>query len=160
MPVSLTTHAVRYFRGIAGDDGQTDADLLGRFIDRRDEAAFALLVRRHGAMVYGVCRRVLRTDQDAEDAFQATFLVLVEKARTVVPREAVGNWLYGVARRAAMLARRTIIRRRERVGTMSDCPAPEPLDELRVALDEEMSRLPDMYRTVPQQASCEVEASQ
>jgi DNA-directed RNA polymerase specialized sigma24 family protein len=74
--------------------------------------------------------------------------VLVEKASTVVPREAVGNWLYGVARRAALLARRKIVRRRERVGEMPDCPAPEPLDDLRVALDEELSRLPDVYRTV------------
>ena len=71
-----------------------------------------MLVRRHGPMVYGVCRRVL-PDQDAEDAFQATFLVLFEKAREILPREAVGNWLYGVARRAALLARRTIARRRE-----------------------------------------------
>jgi RNA polymerase sigma factor (sigma-70 family) len=150
MPTSPTAHAVRYLRGIASDAGQADADLLGRFIDRRDEGAFALLVRRHGAMVYGVCRRLLPTDQDAEDAFQATFLVLVEKARTVVPREAVGNWLFGVARRAALLARRTIARRKEQVGEVSECLAaePEPLEELRAALDEELNRLPDTYRTV------------
>jgi hypothetical protein len=95
MPVSLD--AVRYLSGIASDE--TDAEILGRFIDRRDEGAFALLVRRHGAMVYGVCRRLL-PEQDAEDAFQATFLVLVEKARTAAPRE-VGNWLHGVARRGS-----------------------------------------------------------
>jgi hypothetical protein len=70
MPVSRD--AVRYLSGAVG--GETDAELLGRFIDRRDEGAFALLVRRHGPMVYGVCRRLLPTDQDAEDAFQATIL--------------------------------------------------------------------------------------
>jgi RNA polymerase sigma factor (sigma-70 family) len=144
MPVRVSRH----LWVIASDDGATDAELLGRFIDRRDEAAFALLVRRHAAMVYGVCRRILPTAQDAEDAFQATFLVLVEKAQTAVPREAVGNWLYGVARRAALLARRTIVRRGERAAEMGAYPAPEPLDELRLALDEELSRLPDVYRTV------------
>ncbi len=126
----------------------TDADLLGRFIDRRDEAAFAALVRRHGPMVYGVCRRILPTTQDAEDAFQATFLVLVEKAREIIPRGAVGNWLYGVARRAALLARRAIARRRERAGEMPERPAPDPLNDLRMVLDEELGRLPDSYRTV------------
>jgi RNA polymerase sigma factor (sigma-70 family) len=144
MPAS----AIRLLRVIA-DDGQTDAALLGRFIDCRDEIAFSMLVRRHAPMVWGVCRRVLPTDQDAEDAFQATFLVLVEKVRAV-PREAVGNWLYGVARRAALLSRRTIVRRRERTGEMGECPAPEPspVAALQAALDEELSRLPDAYRTV------------
>src|SRR3954464_9254656 len=120
----MPVNAVRFLRVIAGDE-TTDADLLGRFIDRHDEAAFALLVRRHGAMVYGVCRRLLPTDQDAEDAFQATFLVLAEKARTAAPRE-VGNWLYGVARRAALLARRAIARRRERTGHVPERSATQP----------------------------------
>src|SRR5262245_35759082 len=108
MPVST----VRLLRAIE-DEEQTDAELLGRFIDRRAEVAFALLVRRLGATVAGVCRRSRPTGQDAEDAFQATFLVLVQKARTA-PREAVGSWLNGVARRAALLARRAIMTRRER----------------------------------------------
>src|SRR5262245_59467150 len=142
MPVSRD--AARYLSGTAG--GETDAELLGRFLDRRDEAAFALLVRRHGPMVYGVCRRLLPTDQDAEDAFQATFLVLARKARAAAPRE-VGNWLFGVARRAALLSRRSIARRRERVGDVPERPA-TPRDELRAVLDEELSRLPDTYRTV------------
>ena len=142
MPVS----AVRILRVVA-DAEQTDAELLGRFIDRRDEAAFALLVRRHGAMVFGVCCRLLPTDQDAEDAFQATFLVLAEKARAVAPREAVGRWLHGVARRAALLARRSIARRRERMGEVPELPANRTV-ELRAMLDEELARLPDAYRAV------------
>ena len=143
MPVS----ALRVLRAVAGEE-PTDAELLGRFADRRDEAAFALLVRRHGAMVYGVCRRMLPAP-DAEDACQAVFLILAQKARNAAPRE-VANWLYGVARRAALLSRRTIARRRERTGEMHDRPAPEPspLSALRAALDEEFSRLPDIYRTV------------
>src|SRR5215467_935520 len=79
--------------------GMTDGQLLGCFIEHRDEAAFAALVRRHGPMVWGVCRRLL-AHHDAEDAFQATFLVLVRKAASVSPRGMVGNWLYGVARQA------------------------------------------------------------
>ena len=143
----MLASAARVLRGIAGEE-QTDAELLGRFVDRRDEAAFALLVRRHGAMVYGVCRRVL-PEPDAEDAFQATFLVLAQKARTAAPRE-VANWLYGVARRAALLSRRSIVRRRERTGEVPDRPAPEPnpMAESLAALDEELSRLPGAYRTV------------
>src|SRR5947208_145739 len=115
MAVSL--NAVRYFCGTTS--GETDAELLGRYVDRRDEAAFAMLLHRHAPMVFGVCRRILPTDQDAEDAFQATFLVLAEKAKTAAPRE-VGNWLHGVARRAALLSRRSIVRRRERLGDLPE----------------------------------------
>src|SRR5215510_4089838 len=94
--------------------GLSDGRLLGSFVERHDEAAFEALVRRHGPMVLGVCRRVLGCAHDAEDAFQATFLVLARKAASVSPRELVGNWLYGVAHRTALLARRTDARRRER----------------------------------------------
>src|ERR1043166_4598985 len=79
----------------------TDGQLLDRFIAGRDAAAFEALVLRHGPMVFGVCRRILRHRQDAEDAFQATFLVLVRRAAAVNPREMVGNWLYGVAQQTA-----------------------------------------------------------
>src|SRR5438132_12714784 len=99
---------------LCGAAPRTDAELLDQFLVRRDEAAFAALVRRHGPMVLGVCRRLLRHHQDAEDAFQATFLVLVRKAASVVPREQVGNWLYGVAYRTALEARALAIRRRTR----------------------------------------------
>src|SRR6476646_8133350 len=74
-----------------------DGDLLDRYVRDRDEPAFGEIVRRHGPMVWGVCRRILGPSADAEDAFQATFLVLVRKAPTIVPRSRVGNWLYGVA---------------------------------------------------------------
>src|SRR5271169_374344 len=91
--------------------GLTDGQLLECYIRSQEEAAFAALVRRHGPMVWGVCRRVLRCHQDAEDAFQATFLVLIRKARSLVPREMVGNWLYGVAHQTALKARATSARR-------------------------------------------------
>src|SRR3954453_14670883 len=84
----------------------SDALLLGRFVDQWDQGAFRDLVGRHGPMVLGVCRRILRDPHAAEDAFQATFLLLVRKAGTVRKRESVGPWLYGVARRVAMEARR------------------------------------------------------
>src|SRR5579875_1508280 len=92
----------------------TDGQLLEDYIKRRDEAAFADLVWRHGPMVWGVCRRLLCNHHDAEDAFQATFLVLVRKATSIVPREMVANWLYGVAHQTALKARATAATRKSR----------------------------------------------
>ncbi len=139
-------------RGALGLDGDvTDGQLLGRFLARRDEAAFEALLRRHGPMVLGVCRRVLGNSHDADDAFQATFLVLVRKAATVRPASAVGNWLYGVAYRTALEARSAAARRRRKEREVADMARGRPADddrgELRRLLDQELSRLPDKYRT-------------
>jgi RNA polymerase sigma factor (sigma-70 family) len=132
--------------------GMTDGQLLDRFVSRRDEAeaAFTALVRRHGPMVLGVCRRILHNVQDAEDAFQATFLVLVGKAATIARPELLGNWLYGVAYRTALDARAAARRRRERqVDSMPEPEARGDKDdwrELWPILDRELNRLPDKYR--------------
>jgi RNA polymerase sigma-70 factor (ECF subfamily) len=126
----------------------TDGQLLESYVRSREESAFVALVQRHGPMVWGVCRRLLRGHQDAEDAFQATFLVLVRKAASVRPREMVANWLYGVAHQTALKARATAARRgaRERQVTAMPEPAPEKpehRDALGPLLDQELSRLPD-----------------
>jgi RNA polymerase sigma factor (sigma-70 family) len=138
--------------GHLGDD-----ELLGRFVSgRRDEAgedAFAALVERHGPMVLGVCRRVLGDRHEAEDAFQATFLVLARKAGAIARRERLANWLHGVASRTALDARARADRRRARQRKASGMAAvqtgpdegPERI-ELRAILDEELARLPDSYR--------------
>jgi RNA polymerase sigma factor (sigma-70 family) len=132
--------------------GQSDAQLLECFIDRHDGAAFAALVARHGPMVLGVCRRIVGNPHDAEDAFQATFLVLAKKAADVSPRALVGNWLYGVAYRAAAKVRAANNRRQARERQVARMPdvAETPPDgvwrELRHLLDREMTRLPANYR--------------
>jgi RNA polymerase sigma factor (sigma-70 family) len=130
------------------EGGLSDGDLLDRFLAQRDESAFAELVRRHGPMVLGVCRRVLRNPHDADDAFQATFLVLVRRAASVQPSGRVGNWLYGVAYRTALEARRAAARRRAKEALAM--PPAESTDDiwadLRPLLDQELSRLPDRYR--------------
>src|SRR5262245_36098911 len=96
-PVAKVIEHLRRTVGPSAEGGATDGEMLQRFIDHREDAAFAALVRRHAPMVWGVCRRLLGHIQDAEDAFQATFLILVRKAGSVVPRAAVGAWLHGVA---------------------------------------------------------------
>src|SRR5205807_4076909 len=126
--------------------GLTDGQLLGCFIHHRDEAAFAAILKRHGPMVWGVCRRLL-PHHDAEDAFQATFLVLVRKAASVLPREMVANWLYGVAHQTALKARASAARRRERERHVTRMPEPEvlppaPGNDLQPILDRELSTLP------------------
>jgi RNA polymerase sigma-70 factor (ECF subfamily) len=131
--------------------GLTDSELLDRFIARRDQAAFEALVRRHGPMVLGVCQRILWNEADAEDAFQATFLVLVRKAASVRPRGMVGNWLYGVAHNTARNAKAMKLRRRMKereAGAMSrQAAAEEAWGELRAILDRALPALHDKYRT-------------
>jgi RNA polymerase sigma factor (sigma-70 family) len=131
--------------------GLSDSQLLESFITDKDAAAFEALVRRHGRMVQGVCLRVLRHRHDAEDAFQATFLVLAHKAVSVCPRDMLGNWLYGVANTTALRAKVAAAKRQAREKQVSDMPepqAPEPgqWDVLQPLLDQELTRLPDKYR--------------
>jgi RNA polymerase sigma factor (sigma-70 family) len=130
--------------------GVSDAQLLKKFIVERDEASFAALVRRHGPMVLGVCRRILHNPHDTDDAFQATFLVLVQKARSVLDRQAVGSWLYTVAFRSALEARARNIRRQKREAQVKATPHPEvaPAEphDWKLFLDQELNRLPEKYR--------------
>jgi RNA polymerase sigma factor (sigma-70 family) len=153
MATSQLGEVLRHLRRAAlhDGDGQTDGQLLEGFVCRREGAALEALVRRHGPMVWGVCRRALRNPQDAEDAFQATFLVLVRKAASVVPRELVGNWLYGVAYQTAWKARVTTAKRRAREQQVPQPPEPaageqDPWRDLRPLLDQELRRLPARYR--------------
>src|SRR5262245_54173902 len=128
----------------------TDGELLDLFRTDRDEAAFATLVRRHGPMVFGVCRRTLRNDADAEDAFQATFLVLARKANDVRPAGQVGHWLYGVAyntaRKARVMNRRRLARERRAGEQRLPDVRRESRSDAHEALDIELSRLPDKFR--------------
>jgi RNA polymerase sigma factor (sigma-70 family) len=132
-------------------DGPPDRDLLARFVAARDEEAFAELVRRHGAVVLAVCRRVTGHAQDAEDAFQAAFLVLARRAAHVTRPELLGNWLYGVAYRTALDARsaRRRVREHQPVSDTDDLAAPtasEGSADLGRVIDEELARLPEKYR--------------
>ncbi|HEY7157409.1 MAG TPA: sigma-70 family RNA polymerase sigma factor [Gemmataceae bacterium] len=124
-----------------------DAELLERFATQRDETAFESLLCRHGPLVWSVCRRVLDEEHTAEDAFQATFLVLVRKARSVRKQASIRSWLHGVALRVALRARQQeqLRQRRERE-TPSRCPGEATWQEVRPILDEEIQRLPEKYR--------------
>jgi len=142
---------LRCLRQAAPDGGLTDGQLLGRYVARRDDDAFEALVRRHGPMVLAVCRRVLRHAQDAEDAFQATFLILAKRAAAMAGRTAVGGWLHTVAYHAALAARASGLRRNARERQVEDMPHPvaPPVDdrrELLELLDRELARLPEKYR--------------
>jgi RNA polymerase sigma factor (sigma-70 family) len=141
--------------------GLTEGELLERFVTRRDEAAFEALVARYGPMVLGVCRHLLRDPNDVDDAFQATFLVLVKKAGSVRQCELLGNWLYGVAFRVATRARALAARRTARIASERDAVEnltaavcrddggldPTTLFDQSPWLHQEVSHLPDKYRT-------------
>src|SRR5262245_10348856 len=150
-PSNLVLRYVRRIAGSAGSGDVADADLLNRFLDKHDEAAFELLLWRHGTMVLHVCRDVTRDEHAAEDAFQATFLALVRQAASIRAREAIGAWLYRVAFHAALRARRSD---RETANinlaglpAVAELPDEASLRELRPLLHEEVQRLPGKYRT-------------
>jgi RNA polymerase sigma factor (sigma-70 family) len=152
--VDVSLHKLlRHLRRACGREGPAgleDAQLLERFVKDRDEAAFEVLVWRHGALVLGVCRRVLRDAVDVEDVFQATFLTLVRKAASIRRSESLAGWLYRVAYRIAVRLRAAQARRarHERAG-IEAAPAVTdkvPDAELWAALDDEVSRLPEKYR--------------
>jgi RNA polymerase sigma factor (sigma-70 family) len=145
-PLRRLRHALAPADGGAQSDGQ----LLDRFLSDRDEGAFEALVRRHGPLVLGVCRRLVRHAQDAEDCFQAAFLVLAQRAGSVRKRGSLASWLYGVACRVALRCRCVAARRRARERQVGEMPhpevaAPEPQD-WRPLLDEELNALPEKYR--------------
>src|SRR2546428_7265206 len=102
--------------------GLTDGELLEAFVARRDGAYFEAIVRRYGPMILGVCRRVLRDRHDAEDAFQATFLVFLRKVRAIRKRMSLASWLYGVAHRTALQSREATARRRAKARQVEDMP--------------------------------------
>lgn len=152
---------LHYLHFVARKDASkwlSDSQLLQRFIHEREEAAFEALIRRHGAMVFGVCRRVLRQNEDAEDAFQATFLVLVRKAASLRTPGTVANWLYGVAHRTALELKRARARRRAKEALVM--PRAQPRSEVPAgfcaAFDEALAHLPDKYREAV--VLCDLEA--
>jgi RNA polymerase sigma factor (sigma-70 family) len=132
-------------------DGLTDADLLARFAENRDEAAFEVLVWRHGPMVHGLCRRLLRRREDADDAFQAAFLILVRKARSISKRISLGSWLYKVTYRVALEVQAREAKHAVPARCDAEFPAVESADDLarrdlQRVIAEEVDRLPEKYR--------------
>ncbi len=133
--------------------GLSEGQLLERFVNRLDEAAFEAILARYGPMVLGVCRRFLHQSHDIEDAFQATFLILVRRAKSLRDRDLLGHWLYGVAYRVAVRARAQAVLRRLREGSavkdvavVADSAAESDWQELNPLLDAEINRLPERFR--------------
>src|SRR5437899_565537 len=133
---------LRHIRKLAGAGNATDRQLLHRFATRHEEAAFEMLVERHGPAILGVCRRVLRHEHDAEDVFQATFLTLARKASSIRKPESLGCWLYGVASRLAFKVKT----KRKTVSLVREPVEPSASQELCAALDEELTRLAWRYQ--------------
>ncbi len=154
MAADTLSPVVQYLRRVTAPPPSpdlSDGELLERFAGQRDQTAFAALVQRHGPMVMGVCRRLLRDRHEAEDAWQATFLILVRKAGAIARRELVAGWLYGVAYRTAKRARVVAARRQARerpadTGAILAKDSAEVWPDLRPILDEEIQRLPEKYR--------------
>ncbi|MFY7952113.1 MAG: RNA polymerase sigma factor, partial [Armatimonadaceae bacterium] len=149
---SLTDRLIVPLRRMAARElPHTDAQLLGTFVHHRDPAAFEGIVRRHGPMVYGVCRRVVGHAPDADDAFQAVFVVLARRAAAVSPREKLADFLFGVAYRTALKAKARLARRRTRekqVDAMPEvavCP-PDTWADLQPVIDAELAALPEHLR--------------
>jgi RNA polymerase sigma factor (sigma-70 family) len=154
----MAAHPERLLRHVRelvpGSSASTEAELLDRFVRWRDEDAFAALVARHGTMVLGVCRRVLRDADLAEDVAQATFLALARSAGTIRRADTLAAWLHRTACHLALKQRRAETRRRRRevrAHLLAPAPAPDPLDEVTVRellaiFDEEVQRLPERYR--------------
>jgi RNA polymerase sigma factor (sigma-70 family) len=149
-PFSRTLRRVRVLLGAPAGGELTDRDLLERFSTSRDEAAFETLVRRHGSAVLGICQRVLGNAEDAEDAFQAAFLILARKAESVRWQASGGGWLYQVAYHVAIRARRAQARRRThelRAPPMESCLSDAVVEsDLRPIIDDELQRLPEKFR--------------
>jgi RNA polymerase sigma factor (sigma-70 family) len=147
-------NVICYLRELAAPAGGAnagDVQFLDRFVRQRDQAAYEAILRRHGPMVLGTCLRVLNNFHDAEDAFQATFLVLARKARSIGRGESLGGWLYRIAYRVALRAKTQAARRYARQSPLEDMPAGDSVPELawaelRPVLDEELNRLPGRYR--------------
>jgi RNA polymerase sigma factor (sigma-70 family) len=144
-------HYLRFLGATAADDEPSDGQLLGRFLAQRDEGAFATLMRRHGPVVLAVCQRVLRNLHDAEDAFQATFLVLARKGASVRKHHSLAAWLHRVALNLARTASATAAQRQAREREVVPIPATDTVDDVasrdwQQLLHEEVDRLPKKYR--------------
>jgi DNA-directed RNA polymerase specialized sigma24 family protein len=155
MPQTTLAELLRYLPAsfaVHGSRDLSDGELLDRFLDQREEAAFGALLQRHGPMVLGVCQRVLGDAHLAEDSFQATFMVLVRRAATIGRQSPLGGWLYAVAQRIALKSRAQAAARRSMERRSTVMPRVDSLDELtwqqlRTVLDEEIGLLPEKYRT-------------
>jgi hypothetical protein len=158
---------LRHLRGLAGTQHSDwpDRELLAAFATRNDQAAFTTLVKRYGPMVLGICGRVLHHAHDAEDAFQATFILLARRGAGIRRPESLASWLHGVAYRIANNAKRSASRRHEYEGSAQPAPPAGPMAELarrevQALFDEEVQRLPEVYRAPSSFAASRTEGRQ
>jgi RNA polymerase sigma factor (sigma-70 family) len=155
MATDQPTYLLQHLRLVAAAtraDNASDRELVDCFVADRDDTAFAVLFRRHGPMVHSLCRRVLGNEQEADDAFQATFLVLARKAHSLRAQDTISSWLYGVAYRTALKARSSAVRRRAHEAAAPVRTTREPLTELTIAeaqsvVDQELAGLPEKFRS-------------